>query len=169
MDSRAKQRLTGAVILVALFVLLVPELLTGPRDADAPGTAAEDGMRRYTIDLNAANPSATPVDSQPAPAGRLAAAGERDRHDRTLAKPGDAAQPAAAEHRARLRLRGASACHRGSAGRCASSAPGTGAGTRAACRSAEACSGRLPWSPAASWCSSAVSAAATTRIASSAI
>ena len=31
MDSRAKQRLTGAVILVALFVLLVPELLTGPR------------------------------------------------------------------------------------------------------------------------------------------
>ena len=30
MDSRAKQRLTGAVILVALFVLLVPELLTGP-------------------------------------------------------------------------------------------------------------------------------------------
>ena len=54
MDSRAKQRLTGAVILVALFVLLVPELLTGPRDADAPeGTAAEEGMRRYTIDLDA--------------------------------------------------------------------------------------------------------------------
>ena len=66
MDSRAKQRLTGAVILVALFVLLVPELLTGPRNADAPGTAAEDGMRRYTIDLNAPNPSATPVDPQPA-------------------------------------------------------------------------------------------------------
>jgi cell division septation protein DedD len=32
MDSRAKQRLTGAVILVALFVLFVPELLTGPKD-----------------------------------------------------------------------------------------------------------------------------------------
>ena len=53
MDSRAKQRLTGAVILVALFVLLVPELLTGPRNAggDAPN---EEGMRRYTIDLDAA-------------------------------------------------------------------------------------------------------------------
>src|ERR1044071_7379760 len=52
MDSRAKQRLTGAVILVALFVLLVPELLTGPRNAggDAPN---EDGMRQYTIDLDA--------------------------------------------------------------------------------------------------------------------
>jgi len=53
MDSRAKQRLTGAVILVALFVLLVPELLTGPRKStgDSP---SEDGMRRYTIDLDAA-------------------------------------------------------------------------------------------------------------------
>jgi DedD protein len=67
MDSRAKQRLTGAVILVALFVLLVPELLTGPRGADAPGTAAEEGMRRYTIDLNAPNPTAPPSDSEKAP------------------------------------------------------------------------------------------------------
>ena len=66
MDSRAKQRLTGAVILVALFVLLVPELLTGPRGADAPGSAAEEGMRRYTIDLNAANPPAPPKGSEPA-------------------------------------------------------------------------------------------------------
>lgn len=56
MESRAKQRLTGAVILVALVVLLVPELLTGPRGsqpvAEAPG---EDGLRRYTIDLDAQN------------------------------------------------------------------------------------------------------------------
>ena len=35
MDSRAKQRITGAVILVAAFVLLVPELLTGPGDRSA--------------------------------------------------------------------------------------------------------------------------------------
>ena len=54
MDSRAKQRLTGAVILVALFVLLVPELLTGPKNAaQAPASAEEEGLRRYTIDLNA--------------------------------------------------------------------------------------------------------------------
>jgi DedD protein len=69
MDSRAKQRLTGAVILVALFVLLVPELLRGPHGADATGAngeagnAADDGMRRYTIDLNANNP-ATPAAPQ---------------------------------------------------------------------------------------------------------
>src|SRR6187399_3772181 len=59
MDSRAKQRLTGAVILVALFVLLVPELLTGPRGADAPeGALTDEGMRRYTIDLDAPGPPA---------------------------------------------------------------------------------------------------------------
>ena len=54
MDSRAKQRLTGAVILVALFVLLVPELLTGPREAHPPADdGSEEGLRRYTIDLDA--------------------------------------------------------------------------------------------------------------------
>ncbi len=92
MDSRAKQRLTGAVILVALFVLLVPELLTGPRSADAPGTAAEEGMRRYTIDLNAANPSAPPPDAQVAPPVAL----PQPASEEVLAKPGDAAEPASA-------------------------------------------------------------------------
>ena len=53
MDSRAKQRLTGAVILVALFVLLVPELLTGPREAHPPADdGSEAGLREYTIDLD---------------------------------------------------------------------------------------------------------------------
>ena len=61
MDSRAKQRLTGAVILVALFVLLVPELLTGPRVADTPeGAPTDEGMHRYTIDLDASAPPAQP-------------------------------------------------------------------------------------------------------------
>ena len=54
MDSRAKQRLTGAVILVALFVLLVPELLTGPREAHPPADdGSDEGLRHYTIDLDA--------------------------------------------------------------------------------------------------------------------
>jgi len=71
MDSRGKQRLTGAIILVALFVLLVPELLTGPRNAggDAPN---EEGMRRYTIDLDAPAGSAQPMaPTGPAPAVSL--------------------------------------------------------------------------------------------------
>lgn len=63
MESRAKQRLTGAVILVALFVLLVPELLlTEPRDAH-PSTdnSSDEGLRRYTIDLDAQNANGQPM------------------------------------------------------------------------------------------------------------
>ena len=66
MESRAKQRLTGAVILVALFVLLVPELLTGPGDKHPPADSPTDeGLRRYTIELDAQNSTGQPM----APAG----------------------------------------------------------------------------------------------------
>jgi DedD protein len=63
MDSRAKQRITGAVILVAAFVLLVPELLKGRGEKSAPenetATASEDaGLRSYTIDIDAPSNSA---------------------------------------------------------------------------------------------------------------
>jgi DedD protein len=94
MDSRAKQRLTGAIILVALFVLLVPELLTGPRETHPPANdGSEAGLRQYTIDLDsqergpahsdapdnsnvALPPVAAPVNSAP-----------------RLAQPGEAAAP----------------------------------------------------------------------------
>ena len=51
-----KERLTGAVILVALMVLLVPELLTGPirsapRTAAVASSAEEPPLRSYTINL----------------------------------------------------------------------------------------------------------------------
>ncbi len=51
-NSKPK-RLTGAVILVALLVLLVPELLTGPRSTAPPAPAQPDQapMRAYTMDL----------------------------------------------------------------------------------------------------------------------
>jgi DedD protein len=89
MDLRAKQRLTGAVILVALFVLLVPELLRGPRGAayapaDSPG---DEGMRRYTIDLNASSPAAAPANSEPQAAVALPPVTQN------LAVPGEAAEP----------------------------------------------------------------------------
>jgi len=92
MDSRAKQRLTGAVILVALFVLLVPELLRGPRGAAAPSDAPTDeGMRRYTIDLDAATPPAQPQDPAAQPAVVLPPVAEAPQ---TRAVPGEAASPA---------------------------------------------------------------------------
>jgi DedD protein len=51
-----KERLTGAIILVALIVLLVPELLTGPvhsapRANAVASSAEEPPLRSYTIKL----------------------------------------------------------------------------------------------------------------------
>lgn len=99
MDSRAKQRLTGAVILVALFVLLVPELLTGPgKDAAPPGATDEAGMRRYDIQLDAPMGSAQPVSTpQPAPEVALPPVAEKPvaetpKPEAVRAQPGEVAQ-----------------------------------------------------------------------------
>lgn len=74
MEQQAKERLTGAVILVALLVLLVPELLTGPRATLPPAPAQPDQapMRAYTMDLGeSTHPSSAPVAaSTAAPAAR---------------------------------------------------------------------------------------------------
>jgi len=57
MESRLKERLTGAAILVALIVLLVPEIFRGQRGNDASPSAGGNGsegapLRSYTIDLS---------------------------------------------------------------------------------------------------------------------
>jgi DedD protein len=104
MDSRAKQRLTGAIILVALFVLLVPELLTGPREAHPPADDGnEAGLRQYTIDLDSQQQAAPkpeapddssvalpPVTASTNPA--LAQPGVQPR-TQSRAQPGEAAAP----------------------------------------------------------------------------
>jgi DedD protein len=93
MDSRAKQRITGAVILVAVFVLLVPELLTGPgehqRKEDESGAAPGDaGLRSYTIDIDAPAKPATGAQN-PAAAVELPTPAAST----PLAVPGEAAAP----------------------------------------------------------------------------
>jgi DedD protein len=53
-DVQAKDRLTGAVILVVLLVLVIPELLSGPgRRAAIVATPRSDEppLRSYTVDL----------------------------------------------------------------------------------------------------------------------
>jgi cell division septation protein DedD len=53
-DVQAKDRLTGAVILVALVVLVVPEILSGPEHGAAAATdqtASAPQMRSYSVDL----------------------------------------------------------------------------------------------------------------------
>ena len=64
MEQQAKERITGGVILVVLLVLLVPELLTGPRPVPPPVAVQPDQapMRSYTMDLGAsAHANSAPV------------------------------------------------------------------------------------------------------------
>ena len=63
MDRRVKERLIGATILVVLIVLIVPELLSGPKAARTPvqppsAAGPADAVRNVTVDL--ATSKATP-------------------------------------------------------------------------------------------------------------
>lgn len=80
-----KERLTGAIILVALIVLLVPALLTGPirsapqmLAAASSASAEEPPLRSYTIhladDARAHTAARASGPEQPAPIGASAAA-----------------------------------------------------------------------------------------------
>jgi cell division septation protein DedD len=92
-DVQAKDRLTGAVILVVLLVLVVPELLSGPERKVAAATVQhsdEPPLRSYTMDLGddartrrapasdpatlAAPPAAAPAVTTPAASAPMAAA-----------------------------------------------------------------------------------------------
>ncbi|HWW31807.1 MAG TPA: SPOR domain-containing protein [Steroidobacteraceae bacterium] len=74
MDTLVKERLTGAIILVALIVVLVPELLSGPIRpavrAHGPGSSAEEPpLRSYTINLaDEAHGGSGSLEPQPASA-----------------------------------------------------------------------------------------------------
>jgi len=53
-DVQAKDRLTGAVILVVMLVLLVPEILSGPARNSvevADQSSGETALRSYSVDL----------------------------------------------------------------------------------------------------------------------
>jgi cell division septation protein DedD len=70
-DTHVKERLTGAIILVGVLVLLVPELLTGPKRPAEPTqlNTDEPPLSSYTIDLsddaNASRASAPPAPNKP--------------------------------------------------------------------------------------------------------
>jgi len=72
-DTRIKERLTGALILVAALVILVPEIFSGrhvgaPAREAPPAAPASEGppLRTYTAELAA--PDSRPAASAPAPA-----------------------------------------------------------------------------------------------------
>lgn len=72
MENRLKERLTGAAILVALVVMLVPEMFHGQRGdvATIAGSSGEGPpLRSYTIDLSNSPTRAGPLQSTPAGGG----------------------------------------------------------------------------------------------------
>jgi DedD protein len=96
-DTLVKERLTGAIILLALIVLLVPELLNGPiRPAAhrAASSAEAPPLRSYTIDLaddaHGGTAALQPPVSAPSPAAPAAEPAG------TPTPPQAAAQPAPA-------------------------------------------------------------------------
>jgi len=79
MDRRVKERLIGASILVVLIVLVVPELLSGPKPAAPPAlgprTIAEP-IRHVTVDLTTSKaPAASDAEPVAIPASPASAAG----------------------------------------------------------------------------------------------
>jgi DedD protein len=125
---KVKERLTGAIILVALIVVLVPELLRGPirstsQTAAVASPNGEPPLRSYTIDLADEHPhGALSGSSAPLATGPLAAA---------AASPGTAAPPAAVPAAAAVTTT-PSATPAAAASVAAASAAGTGATTTTA-------------------------------------
>jgi DedD protein len=113
MDRRVKERLVGATILVVLIVLIVPELLSGPRARVIPVSprsvaGPSDAVRNVTVDLATSKatpadntaPSAASVSSQSTPAADAAVSGDAASGDAASGNaqhgneaPGDAAAP----------------------------------------------------------------------------
>jgi DedD protein len=78
MDRRVKERLIGASILVALIVLVVPELLSGPKTAQPAQpslpAAAPEPNRTVTVDLSTSKSPANTDSEPPADAASAASA-----------------------------------------------------------------------------------------------
>jgi DedD protein len=75
MDEALKARLIGAAVLVALAVILIPELLSGRKPAGAGDGAATGpgGARTFIIDLPGNTPGPSPAPTPAAGPGRVTA------------------------------------------------------------------------------------------------
>jgi DedD protein len=107
MDRRLKERLVGATILVALIVLIVPELLSGPKHPALPPLAAglpAAPSRSVVVDLDTRKAIAEPESgaaSQAAPAeapnaGAASAASGATEENAASAEPPPASAPSVA-------------------------------------------------------------------------
>jgi DedD protein len=93
MDESLKARLIGAAVLVAVAVLLIPELLSGRKTAEPqPADSAEArGTRTFTIELNGGSPvgdlQPPPVAEAPAPSPAPVAVAEQSAVEPPVAAP----------------------------------------------------------------------------------
>jgi DedD protein len=102
MDRRLKERLVGATILVVLIILIVPELLSGPKPAVRAPAAVAGGpaepVRNVTVDL--ATSKATPAEDLAASAASSSTPASPPAAASSAAPPGDSgrmgSEPAAA-------------------------------------------------------------------------
>jgi DedD protein len=105
METRLKERLVGAIVLVAIVVIVVPELLTGPRSGapdSTPDSAGAAPVRTVIIDLDSGQRSTTTTPDRagaaaPAtPAPVVDAAGSSRAPSASGARAGDAVESDAA-------------------------------------------------------------------------
>jgi DedD protein len=85
METRIRERLVGAIALVAIVVILVPELLTGPRSSAPPATSdAAAPVRSVTIDLTTGERGTI---ARPRPSAAPASEDAAVTHEATAAAP----------------------------------------------------------------------------------
>jgi DedD protein len=99
MDDALKARLIGATVLVALAVLLIPELLSGRKQespAATPEVATARGTRTFTIEL-AGGPQGSTVSETPPAARDEPLAAPPASESATQPTPVTASQPGASE------------------------------------------------------------------------
>jgi DedD protein len=107
-ERHVKERLIGAAVLMAAAIILIPEMLSGPRDvppkSESATASGEAPLKTYTIDLTQPSPSSSSVavDERAPPAERLpptqspvVASAEPDPRDPEPAPPSAAGIPAA--------------------------------------------------------------------------
>ena len=103
MDRRVKERLIGASILVVLIVLLVPELLSGPKSAPSPqpsaalpaAAASEPNRTTVLVDLSTSKSAAAPEQEPTDQGASTAAAPPGSAPAGSTASPADNAAPTA--------------------------------------------------------------------------
>jgi DedD protein len=73
-ERRVKERLVGAAVLMAAAIILIPEMLSGPRDKKPPAVQQSGPLKTYTIDLNRSPgaPASAHLDERAPPPERIA-------------------------------------------------------------------------------------------------